>query len=223
MMRRKREKNLNEEFFLTELIVKHKLNIKFSYNKVISNEEGKELDERFNNLLSNKLNVVVLNFIDLLVHARTDVNIVKELAPDERALRSITRSWLEHSWFMSMMKKIKEAGGKVVLTTDHGMVKITRPLKIYGDRATSTNIRYKQGKNINYEKSKFIYSFQKPEEAMLPRPHVSSTYAFALQDAYLCYPTNYNYYANLYKDTFQHGGISMDELLIPIVTLNPKN
>lgn len=215
-------KNLNEEFFMTELIVKNKLNIKFSYNKVISNDEGKLLDEKFHTIKSNPFNAIVFNFLDLLIHAKTEMNIIKELTPTESALRSVTKAWLEHSWFLSILKKIKEIKAKVIITSDHGMVSVKKPLKIIGDRNTTTNLRYKQGKNLNYDKNRIIFSINKPEDAKLPKSNVSSSYAFAMEDGYFCYPNNYNHFVNLYKDTFQHGGISMEEVIVPLITLQPK-
>jgi len=216
-------KNLHEADFLKELLPRKRLSVKHSYNKVITNEEGRDLSGRVLNLMSNDLNVVVLNFVDLLAHARTEMNIVKELTPDESAFRSLARSWFEHSSLLSILKKLSEQNVKIILTTDHGTIRVGKPLKIVGDKNTSTNIRYKQGRNLNYDtKSKQLFTVAKPEDARLPKSTISGTYVFAMEDSYLIYPNNYNYYVNFFKDTFQHGGVSMEEMLVPLVVLNPK-
>ncbi|MCS7073807.1 MAG: PglZ domain-containing protein [Bacteroidia bacterium] len=216
-------KNLHEADLLQEQIVRNRLNIKHSYTKVVSNEDGKAFADNIQNLMHNDLNAVVINFIDLLSHARAEMNLVKELAPNEAAYRSLSKSWLEHSSLLVAIKKLKELKARIILTTDHGTIRVIRPLKIIGDRTTTTNLRYKQGKNLNYEESKMIFSIRNPEEAQLPKMSVSATYAFTTQDCFFIYPNNYNYYANYYKDTFQHGGISMEEMIIPFVILKPKS
>lgn len=216
-------KNLHEADFLRELIVRKKLNIKHSYHKIITNEEGKTIADNLNNLLNNDLNVIVYNFIDLLSHSRTESNIVRELAPNEAAYRSVSRSWLEFSPFLNMLKKLSEKNVKVVISTDHGTIRVKRPVKIIGDRNTTTNLRYKQGKSLSYDEGdRTLFAIRKPAEAQLPQSHVSSTYVFTTEDFFFAYPNNYNYYVGYYKDTFQHGGISMDEMIIPIVELSTK-
>ena len=216
-------KNQHEADFLAELIARKRLNIKHSYHKVITNDDGKILADNVSNLLQNDLNVIVFNFIDLLSHSRTEMNLIKELAPNEAAFRSISRSWLEFSPLLRILKYLAQRNVKVVLTTDHGTVRVKRPVKIIGDRNTTTNLRYKQGKNLNYDESaKYLLTFRKPEDAHLPRTNVSSTYVFTMEDYFFAYPNNYNYYVNYYKDTFQHGGISLEEMIIPLVELTPK-
>ncbi len=216
-------KNQFEAEFLAEHIARKRLNIKHSYHKVITNDDGKIIADNAMNLLQNDLNVIVFNFIDLLSHSRTEMNLIRELAPNEAAYRSISRSWLEFSPLLRMLKVLSQRNVKIILTTDHGTVRVKRPVKIIGDRATTTNLRYKQGKNLNYDESaKYLLTFRKPEQAQLPRTNVSSSYVFAMEDHFFAYPNNYNYYVNYYKDTFQHGGISLEEMLIPIVDLVPK-
>lgn len=216
-------KNLYEADFLREQIVRHKLNVKHSYSKVITNEEGKNILENLNNLLKNEFNVIVYNFIDLLSHSRTESNIVRELAPNEAAYRSLSKSWLEFSPFLAVLKRLAEKKVKVIISTDHGTIRVKRPVKIIGDRNTTTNLRYKQGKSLSYDEGgKSVFTVRKPADAMLPQSNVSSTYVFTMEDYFFAYPNNYNHYVNYYKDTFQHGGISMDEMIVPIIELTPK-
>lgn len=217
-------KNNFEADLLTEQIKRKKLNIKHSYHKVITNEDGKNLADNILNLMNNDLNVIVYNFIDLLSHSRTEMNIIRELAPNEAAYRSISRSWLEFSPLLRVLQTLSQRNVRIVLTTDHGTIRVKRPTRIIGDRNTTTNLRYKQGKNLNYDEgAKHLFTVRKPEEAFLPKTNVSSTYVFAMEDHFFAYPNNYNYYVNYYKDTFQHGGISLEEMIIPIVDLVPKN
>jgi DNA-binding response OmpR family regulator len=216
-------KNLYEAEFLKEQIISSKLNIKHSYNKILTTEDGNQISDTILNLTRNDFNVIVINFIDLLSHARSEMNIIKELAPDEPALRSLSRSWFIHSSLLALLKKLKDQKVKIIISTDHGTIRVKKPIKIIGDRSTTTNLRYKQGKNLNYdEKSRQIFSIKKPEQGRLPKSSVSATYAFATEDCFFVYPNNYNYYANFYNDTFQHGGISLEEMIIPIAYLSPK-
>ncbi len=217
-------KNKHEHVLLEALIKRHRLNIKHSYHKIISNEDGRSLAENILNLRHNDLNVIVYNFIDLLSHSRTEMNIIRELAPNEAAYRSISRSWLEYSPLLDVLKKLSQRNVKIILTTDHGTIRVKRPTRIIGDRTTTTNLRYKQGKNLNYdENAKHLFTIRRPEDAFLPKSHVSSSYVFAMEDHFFAYPNNYNYYVNYYKDTFQHGGVSLEEMLIPIIELTPKH
>ncbi|CAN0507006.1 unnamed protein product, partial [Phaeothamnion confervicola] len=175
----------------------------FSYHKIKNLEAGRELADSINNLFQNDLNVIVYNFVDMLSHARTDMAMVRELAPDESAYRSITKSWLEHSPLLEIFRKISEKNAKVIITTDHGTIRVKRPFKIVGDKAVNTNLRYKQGKNLGYEGNK-VMQVPKPERLFLPKMNVSTSYVFAIEDQFFAYPNNYNYYVNFYKDTFQH-------------------
>ena len=169
-----------------------------------------------------KSQVVVYNFIDALSHSRTEVDIMRELAPTEAAYRSISKTWIQHSPLMTLLKKLAEKKVKVVLTTDHGTVRVKKPVKIIGDKNTSTNLRYKQGRNLSYDNEKYLFSINTPEDGMLPKTNLSSSYVFTTEDYFFAYPNNYNHYVNYYKDTFQHGGISLDEVLIPAIELMPK-
>jgi CheY-like chemotaxis protein len=215
-------KNNFEEDFLQRQLKKNNLNIKTSYHKIKKLEEGRDLVDTMSNLFSNDLNVIVYNFVDMLSHARTDMAVIRELAPDESAYRSLTQSWFEHSPLYDILKKIAEKGARVCITTDHGTIRVKRPFKIVGDKAVNTNLRYKQGKNLGYEGEKVMVAL-KPERFFLPKPNVSTTYVFAIEDQFFAYPNNYNYYVNLYKDTFQHGGVSLEEMIVPLIFLTSKN
>jgi DNA-binding response OmpR family regulator len=214
-------KNNFEEEFLTRQLRKNNLNIRHSYHKVKKVEEGRDLVDSVNNLFKNDLNVIVYNFVDMLSHARTDMAMIRELAPDEAAYRSITKSWFEHSPLWDILQKIAEKKARVVITTDHGTIRVKRPFKIVGDKNVNANLRYKQGKNLGYEGEKVLQAL-KPEKFFLPKPNVSTTYAFAIEDQFFAYPNNYNYYVNFYKDTFQHGGVSLEEMIIPLIFLSSK-
>lgn len=214
-------KNNNEEEFLGENLHKNKLNIKFSYHKVLQVHQGKVILDQFHNLLTNDLNVVVYNFVDMMSHARTDMKMIRELAPDESAYRSLTKSWFEHSTLFELFKKIHDVGAEVIVTTDHGTKRVNKPYKIIGDKNITTNLRYKQGRNLNFESGK-VFEIHRPEDAKLPKFNVSTSYVFAVEDYFFAYPNNYNYYVNYYKDTFQHGGVSLEEIILPVVHLVPK-
>lgn len=215
-------KNNFEDEFLAKQISRNNLKWKFSYHKIKTLEEGRDLANTVTNLFFNDLNVIVYNFVDMLSHARTDMAMIRELAPDESAYRSITRSWFMHSPLFDILKKIAERKAKVIVTTDHGTIRVKRAFKIIGDRNVNTNLRYKQGKNLNFEGGK-VMQVTKPERLFLPKMNVSTSFVFATEDQFFAYPNNYNYYVNFYKDTFQHGGISMEEMIIPIIFLNSRN
>jgi hypothetical protein len=171
--------------------------------------------------MQNQLNVIVLNFIDMLSHARTEMKMIRELAQTEAAYRSLTKSWFQHSFTLDLFRRIADKGYKIILTTDHGTIRVDDPVKVIGDKNTNTNLRYKVGKNLNYN-LKDVFEIREPEKAGLPSPNLSSKYIFALNESFFAYPNNYNYYVSYYKSTFQHGGISMEEMLIPFITLTPK-
>ena len=172
-------------------------------------------------MFNNKLNVIVYNFVDMLSHARTEMNVMKELAEDEAAYRSITASWFTHSPLIEALKRISSKKAKLVITTDHGSIRVNNPVKIIGDKATSTNLRYKQGRNLSYNEQE-LFSIKDPAEVYLPKLNMSSRYVFAYENSFMAYPNNYNYHVKLYNNSFQHGGISMEEMLIPFVVLNSK-
>ena len=158
----------------------------------------------------------------MLSHARTEMEVIRELAPNEGAYRSLTKSWFSHSPLFDILKKISRTDSKVILTTDHGTIRVKKPFKIVGDRNTNTNLRYKLGKNLGFKIDK-AFVVRKPESIFLPKLNVSSTYVFATEDYFFAYPNNYNYYVKYYNDTFQHGGLSLEEMIIPIISLSSKN
>ena len=214
-------KNLNEEPLIQTQLERYRRKNTFSYHKINSQAEADKLLQQFNTLEKNDLNVVVFNFIDMLSHARTESKMVRELANNESAYRSITLSWFRHTVISEFFKQLAQTNYKVIVTTDHGSIRCTEPVKIVGDRNTNTNLRYKLGKNLAYD-DKSLFVIKEPQKAMLPSPNLSTSYVFATGDAFFAYPNNYNYYVSYYRDTFQHGGISMEEMIIPLITLTGK-
>ena len=214
-------KNLNEAPLIETQIQRYRRHDTFSYTKINNSAESERLVQQFRTLLTHDLNVIVVNFIDMLSHARTESKMVRELASDETAYRSITASWFRHSPLRELFSLLSQTDAKVIITTDHGAIKVNNPTKVIGDKNTNTNLRYKLGKNLNYNK-KEVYELKDPEKAMLPSPNLSTTYIFATNDDFFAYPNNYNYYVNYYRNTFQHGGISMEEMLIPLITMEGK-
>ena len=214
-------KNINEEPLVRTQIERYRRHDTFSYHKINDSAGAERLIERLGELTKNDINVVVLNFIDMLSHARTESKMVRELANNESAYRSITLSWFRHSVVGELIKALAQIDCTVILTTDHGSIRASKPIKIIGDRNTNTNLRYKLGKNLNCQ-SKEVFVVKNPHEAQLPAPNLSTSYVFATGNSFLAYPNNYNYYVSYYKDTFQHGGISMEEMLIPLVTLKKR-
>ncbi len=215
-------KNLHEEeFFKAQLKRFGKQDLRYSYTKVLNNNAGLELVNNIHNMMENDINVIVYNFVDMLSHARTEMEVLKELAGDEISYRSITTSWFEHSPLHQALKKISDKKVRIILATDHGSVRVKTPYKVVGDKQTTTNLRYKHGRNLNYE-PKEVLAFRDPREAGLPVPTLNSSYIFAKEDSYLCYPNNYNYYVNYYRNTFQHGGVSLEEMIVPIVRMESK-
>ncbi len=215
-------KNLYEDLFMKGQLKNLKLDdLKYQYLKITNNENGKLMEDNIHNYLNNDLTVIVYNFVDMLSHARTEMEVLKELAGDEVSYRSLTVSWFEHSPLFRALKKIADKGIQLFFTTDHGTVRVKQPSKCVGDRHTTTNLRYKHGRNLQYEE-KDVLAFRDPKLAGLPTPNVSSTFIFAKEDVFLCYPNNYNHYVNYYRNTFQHGGVSLEEMIVPIIRMESK-
>jgi CheY-like chemotaxis protein len=215
-------KNIFEEgFFKAQLNRLRKNDLKFSYTKVVNNHDGQKLVDNIHNLMKNDINVIVYNFVDMLSHARTEMEVLKELASDEVSYRSITASWFEHSPLHQALKKIADKKINLIVGTDHGSVRVNKPGKVVGDKQTTANLRYKHGRNLNYE-PKDVLAFRDPRQAGLPVPNVNSSFIFAKEDGYLCYPNNYNHFVNYYRNTFQHGGVSLEEMIIPIIRMTSK-
>jgi len=211
--------NYEDELFKNHLNRKG-LKYKWSYTKISNSSEGKKVNDKVREMLGNDINILVFNFVDMLSHARTDIGVIRDLANDERAYRSLTRSWFVHSPLFELLKVLALHKVQVIFSTDHGTIRVQNPVKIIGDRNTSSNLRYKMGRNLDYDPKK-VFEIRDPAKAMLPKTNISSRYIFALNKDYLVYQNNYNHYAGYYKDTFQHGGISMQEVMLPFAILEP--
>ena len=213
--------NIHERELVQTQLDRFRRKEKFQYIKINETQGGEKLVQRFNELRHLPLLVVVMNFIDMLSHARTESKMIRELANSDAAYRSLTESWFRHSSALDIFRKLAEEGYKVILTTDHGTIRVDNPIKVVGDKNTNTNLRYKVGKNLNYNPRQ-VYEMHNPRKFGLPAPNISSTFIYACNEDFFSYPNNYNYYVQYYTGTFQHGGISLQEMLVPLVTMTPK-
>lgn len=214
--------NRHEEELLKRQLDRLGIDLKFKYEKVLNAEEGKRIADKMQNYTQSKFAAFVYNFVDTLVHSRSDSDVIKELAPDEAAFRSITEAWFLHSNLLQMFKTLSEEDVTVVITTDHGSVRALRDTKVYGDRDTAKNLRYKYGRNLKADERNAVFFMENPLDYKLPEVTGVNNYIIAKEDYFFVYPTNYNKYQNRYKDTFQHGGASMEEMILPVATMKPK-
>ncbi len=214
-------KNNEEKFLVGENLLRHNYKVKFRYEKVLNIERSKRFVDQIKDYMQNDINFIVYNFVDMLSHASTDTKIIRELADDENGYRGLTESWFKNSPLLDAFKKLASMKCKVVITTDHGSVKINQALKMMGEKEINTNLRYKVGKNMQYN-PKDVFEVNHPDKIRLPKQHLSDRYIFAKDKDFFAYQNNFNYYANYYKDTFQHGGISLEEMIVPLVFLQPK-
>ncbi len=214
-------KNLYEDDFLKYQIKQHRLDIKHAYYKITNLNSGKQLADNFQGVKDNDLTVVVVNFVDMLSHAKTEMDVIKELAGDDKAYRSLTLSWFKNSPLLEIIKKAADMGLQLVITTDHGTINTQHPTKIIGPKDISSNLRYKTGRSLSYEE-KDVYATDNPKEIGLPQSALNASFVFAKEDLFFAYPNNYNHYVKYYKNTYQHGGISLEEMIIPCVVYTPK-
>ncbi|MFI2742594.1 response regulator [Zhouia sp. PK063] len=214
-------KNLYEEDFLREQIRRMGLDLKVEYHKISNLKAGKQLAQNFKSQKDNDLTVVVYNFVDMLSHSKTEMEVVKELASNDKAYRSLTQSWFKNSPLLEIIQQAQHLGFKLIITTDHGTINVKNPSKVIGDKDTSLNLRYKTGKSLTYEK-KEVFAVKDPKKLHLPAINMSSSFIFAKGDMFFAYPNNYNHYVSYYRNTFQHGGVSLEEMIIPFAVLNPK-
>ncbi len=214
-------KNMHENDFLTAQIERLRLNIKHEYYKITNEKSGRTLADNFKGCKNNDLTVVVYNFVDMLSHSKTEMEVIKELASNDKAYRSLTLSWFKNSPLYDIIQKAQTLGFKLIITTDHGTINVNKPSKVIGDKNTSLNLRYKTGKSLTYE-NKEVVAFKDPKSIHLPAINMSSSFIFARDDYFFAYPNNYNHYVSYYRNTYQHGGVSLEEMIIPFVTLQPK-
>ena len=213
--------NIHEEKLVQTQLDRFRRKDRFQYTKLNDSSAGEKFVQSLSSSRDIPLQVLVLNFIDMLSHARTESKMIRELANSDAAYRSLTESWFRHSSAIDIFRRLAELGYKVILTTDHGTIRVDNPVKVVGDKNTNTNLRYKVGKNLSYN-PKQVYEMHDPKRFGLPAPNLSSSFIYACNEDFFSYPNNYNYYVQYYTGTFQHGGISLQEMLVPLVTLTPK-
>ncbi len=214
-------RNRNEEEFLQDLFARNRMNSRVRYEKLVGSHDGRAFAQNIMDYTQNDLSAIVVNFVDILAHSRSDSDVLKEIAPDERAYRALTRTWFEHSWLYQAFQDLARTDATIVLTTDHGVIRSLHPTKVIGDRETSTALRYKYGRSLKCDERHAIF-VKDPLEFGLPADNFNTNYILAKEDYYFVYPTNYHHYVNLYRDTMQHGGASLQEMILPVVRMRPK-
>ncbi|WP_152286507.1 T9SS response regulator signal transducer PorX [Flavicella marina] len=214
-------KNLHEKDFLAAQMRRLNPDLSFDYTKITTLKGAKELDTNFNSLKNFDVAAVVYNFVDMLSHSKTEMEVIKELTGDEKAYRSLTLSWFKNSPIFSTIQKAQKAGMKLIITTDHGTINSKTPTKVIGTKNISSNLRYKTGKSLTYEE-KDVYAVKNPKAIFLPEQHMNSSFVFAKEDLFFAYPNNYNHFVKYYKNTYQHGGVSLEEMIIPCAIFEPK-
>jgi CheY-like chemotaxis protein len=214
-------KNMYEDKFLAAQLKRLRLDLDWSYHKVSSLKQGKRFAENFKSHKNDDLTVLVYNFVDILSHSKTEMEVIKELASTDKSYRSLTQSWFKNSPLMDIIQQASQLGFKLMITTDHGTINVKNPSRVIGDKNTSANLRYKTGKSLTYE-GKDVLAAPNPGTIQLPKINMSSSFIFAKCDMFFAYPNNYNHYVNYYRNTYQHGGVSLEEMVIPFVTLSPK-
>lgn len=214
-------KNMHEADFLEAQLKRLSLDLKWEYHKITNLKNGKKLADNFKSQKDNDLTVVVYNFVDMLSHSKTEMEVIKELASNDKAYRSLTESWFKNSPLLEMIQQAQEMGMKLIITTDHGTINVKNPSKVIGDKNTSLNLRYKTGRSLTYEK-KEVLAAEDPRSIHLPSINMSSSFIFAKSDFFFAYPNNYNHYVSYYRNTYQHGGLSLEEMVIPFVVMDPK-
>ena len=217
--------NKHEKEFLSLLLQRRRVKLKsdLQYIKIIDTDFGKKIESDIMRYAKHHLTAIVINAVDMIAHSRSDYPILKEIAPDESAYRSLTRSWFQHSSFYGILKALATVPDvQIVITTDHGSVRCMRPSKVIGDRETTTNLRYKIGRNVKAE-SRDAMIIKDPQAFKIPAGGGSNTTVIvSKEDHYFIYPTDYHHYVQKYRDSFQHGGISLEEMVLPVVTLEPR-
>ena len=214
-------KNMNEATFLEHQLKRLHLNKKWEYHKITNLRNGKKLADNFKSQKDNELTVVVYNFVDMLSHSKTEMEVIKELASNDKSYRSLTESWFKNSPLLDMIQQAKDLGFTLVITTDHGTINVKNPSQVIGDKNTSLNLRYKTGRSLSYE-DKEVLSAKDPRAIHLPSINMSSSFIFARNDYFFAYPNNYNHYVSYYRNTYQHGGVSLEEMIIPFAILEPR-
>ncbi len=215
--------NRYEGRMLEDLLAQHDLDLrgKFSYLKVLDSDSGWALEKRISSYLGNSMIALVLNFVDILAHRRADSDLLKEILPNESSYRSVVRTWFQHSWIFSVLRRFAATDFTIILTSDHGSIRVQNDVKVVADKSASSNIRFKSGRNLNCP-PKYALSIKNPAEFKLPDQGINTNYLIAKENFYFVYPTNYHKYQTFFRDTFQHGGISMEEMILPVVKMTPR-